>query len=114
VYDTYTFGDHSLGVSLLSNTKRGTFIHNTHGQAAEAVLASKKGRVDCRHIQGFSHAIPEFGQMFWKQLPIWLETGKITPLKYKVIDGLDSAKVNAALDEYKEGRGGERYHVRLA
>ena len=114
VYDTFTFGNHNLGVSLLSSSKKGKFIHNTPGKAEEAVLAAKKGGVECRHVQGFSHAIPEFGQMFWKQLPIWLETGKITPLKYKVIDGLDSAKVNAALDEYKEGRGGKRYHVRLA
>jgi NADPH2:quinone reductase len=95
----------------LSNSQKGTLIHNDPGQADEAVL-SKKGGVEYRHIKGFSHLIPEFGQMFWKQFPIWLGTGKITPLKYKVIDGLDSAKVNGALDEYREGRGGDRYHVR--
>ena len=113
VYDTINMGDFSLGVSLLSNSKKGTFIHNTNGQPDEKILARKAGGVEHRHIQGFSHFIPQFGQIFWKQLPLWLDSGKISPMKYKVIDGLDGVKVNLALDAYKEGRGGDRYHVRI-
>jgi NADPH2:quinone reductase len=111
VYDTFS-SDHSLGISLLSSSQKGTLIHNASGQADEAVLSKKSG-VEYRHIRGFSHFIPEFGQMFWKQFPIWLETGEIMPVKYKVIDGLDSVRVNEALDEYREGTGGDRYHVRM-
>jgi NADPH2:quinone reductase len=114
VYDTFSFGDFSLGVSFLSSTKKGTFIYNTTGQPDEAVLATKAGGVDLRHIQGFSHFVPQFGQMFWKQLPLWIASGQIIPLGYNVIDGLDSVKVNLALDEYKAGKGGIRYHVRMA
>ncbi|KAJ8099548.1 hypothetical protein POJ06DRAFT_281773 [Lipomyces tetrasporus] len=50
---------------------------------------------------------------FWKILSTWLESGKIIPLKYNVIDGLDAKKVNKALDEYGQGRSAERYHVRI-
>lgn len=114
VYDTITFGNHSLGVSLLSNSKKGNFVANVIGQADEDVLATKKGGVESKRIQGFSHGIPEFGQAFWKQLPIWIGNGTIKPTKYKVIDGLDATKINAALDEYRDGKGGARYHVRMA
>jgi NADPH2:quinone reductase len=114
VYDAFSSGEQSLGVSLLSNSKKGIFVHNAGGNASEAVLAKKKGGVETKHVQGFSDFIPEFGQLFWKQFPIWLETGEVKPLKYKVIEGLDAAKVNEALDEYGEGRSGERYHVRIA
>ncbi|KAK9369214.1 chaperonin 10-like protein [Lipomyces kononenkoae] len=114
VYDTFNLGNHSLGVSLLSNSKKGNFVANVIGQADETVLAAKKGGVESKRIQGFSHGIPEFGQAFWKQLPIWIGNGTIKPMKYKVIDGLDAAKVNSALDEYRDGKGGARHHVRIA
>jgi NADPH2:quinone reductase len=113
VYDTFTSGDQSLGVSLLSNSKKGIFVHVTPGKASDAVLAKKKGGIETKHVRGFSDFFPQFGQLFWKQFPIWLETGEIKPLKYKVIEGLDASKVNEALDEYREGKGGERYHVRI-
>lgn len=112
VYDTYNAGDLSLGVSLLSDSKRGIFAHALTGQASEVVIAEKKEGFEDKRIQGFSHFIPEFGQLFWKQLPVWLETGKIKPLKFKTIEGLDAIKVNQALDGYGDGEG-VRHHVRI-
>ncbi|KAJ8096445.1 hypothetical protein POJ06DRAFT_203944 [Lipomyces tetrasporus] len=113
VYDTIALGNLSLGASLLSNSKKGTLVFLVSGQVDEAVLAQKKAGIDVKRMQGFSHAIPEFGQLFWKIFPTWLESGKIIPLKYNVIDGLDAKKVNKALDEYGQGRSGERYHIRI-
>lgn len=114
VYDTFSAGDISLGVSLLSNSKKGTIAHLLIGTANETVTAQKKAGFEAKRLQGFSHAIPEFGQMFWKQFPSWLESGKVKPLRYKVIEGLDADKVNKALDEYRDGKGGDRYHVRIS
>lgn len=111
VYDTFSIGDFSLGVSLLSNSKKGSFAYLLSGTANEDVAARKKVGFEAKKVTGFSHAIPQFGQMFWKQFPSWLETGKVKPLKYKVIEGLDVGKVNAALDEYRDGKGGDRYHI---
>jgi len=115
VFDTISTGDdgHSLGVSLLSNSKKTVFVSCLPGKASDAVVAKKKGGVEEKFIQGFSHAIPEFGKLFWKEFPVWLEKKKIQPLKFKVIEGLDADSVNHELDEYGEGRSGERYHVRL-
>ncbi len=111
-YETYS-SDPNLGLSLLSNSQKGTLINNDTGKADEAVLSKKKGGVEYRQIKGFSAFIPEFGQMFWKEFPVWLGSGKIIPLTYKVIDGLDGARVNEALDKYKDGKGGDRYHVHM-
>jgi NADPH2:quinone reductase len=113
VYDTFSIGDISLGVSLLSNSKKGTIANILTGAASETVTAQKKAGFEAKRIVGFSHAIPEFGQMFWKEFPAWLESGKVKPLRYKVIEGLDAEKVNKALDEYRDGKGGDRYHVRI-
>jgi NADPH2:quinone reductase len=113
VYDTFSEGDISLGVSLLSNSKKGTIAHLLTGGANETVTAQKTAGFEAKRVTGFSHAIPEFGHMFWKQFPDWLESGKITPVKYNVIEGLDADKVNAALDKYRDGKGGARYHVRI-
>jgi NADPH:quinone reductase len=114
VYDAISMGEgHNLGVSLLSNSKKGMFVSNLQGKASEAVLAKKREGIEEKFIRGFSHSIPEFGQLFWKEFPTWLEAGQIKPLKFKVIEGLDADSVNHALDEYGEGRSGERYHVHL-
>lgn len=114
VYDTFTFGDLSLGASLLSNCKKGTFVYNGTGQIPEAILEKKTAGLEEKRILGFSHFIPEFGRLFWSKISGWLAEGKIQPLAYKTIEGLDADKVNFALDEYAAGRSGERYHIRIA
>ncbi|KAJ5570177.1 Dehydrogenase [Penicillium hispanicum] len=114
VYDTFTFGDLSLGASLLSNSKKGIFVYNGTGQIPEAILEKKTAGLEEKRILGFSHFIPEFGRLFWGKISGWLAEGKIKPLAYKTIEGLDADKVNFALDEYAAGRSGERYHIRIA
>jgi NADPH2:quinone reductase len=113
VYDTFSVGDNSLGVSLLSNSKKGTVANILTGEPSETVKAQKKAGFEAKRVIGFSHGIPEFGQLFWKELPKWLESGKIKPAKYNVIEGLDAEKVNEALDMYRDGKGGDRYHVHI-
>ncbi|KAJ5889676.1 Dehydrogenase [Penicillium tannophilum] len=113
VYDTFTFGDLSLGASLLSNSKKGIFAHNGIGQIPDTVLAMKQEGLEDKRILGFSHFIPSFGRSLWEKVPGWLSRGQIKPLTYKIIEGLDVEKVNYALDEYAAGRSGERYHVRI-
>ncbi|TVY42807.1 Dehydrogenase [Lachnellula occidentalis] len=115
VFDTMNRGNgHTLGVSLLSDTKKGVFVSSLLGKASEAVLAKKKGGIEEKFLRGFSHSFPDFGQLFWKQFPTWLAKGSIRPLKFKVIEGLDADKVNHALDEYGARRSGERSHVRVS
>ncbi|TVY25697.1 Dehydrogenase [Lachnellula hyalina] len=115
VFDTINMGEgHTLGVSLLSDSKKGVFVSALPGKATEAMLAKKKGGIEEKFIRGFSHSFPDVAELFWKEFPTWLAKGSIRPLKFKVIEGLDADKVNHALDEYAAGRSGERYHVRVS
>jgi NADPH2:quinone reductase len=115
VYDTVTAGPLDLAASLLSESKKGTLMFNVLGQVSEAMVATKKAGIEITRVQGFSSLVPEFGKLCWKQFPIWLEKGDIKPSGIKVIEGLDAAKVNAALDEYVAGNGlPDRYVVRHA
>jgi NADPH2:quinone reductase len=113
VYDTFHRDNHDLGVSLLSNSRKGTFIHLLPGKASDTVIAQKQAGYDERQTVGACPAHPAFAELFWKQFPKWLQSGAVKPLKYNVIEGLDAQKVNEALDGYKDLSKGQRYHVRL-
>jgi NADPH2:quinone reductase len=112
VYDTY--GNLDLGVSLLSEKQKGTLVHITHGKVSEGAIAKKKAEFEQRFLRGFSGSNPVFGQQFWKQFPVWLKAGDIKPLNYNVIEGMDVDKINEVLDSYRDGKGGDRYHVKLS
>jgi NADPH:quinone reductase len=112
VYDTY--GNIDLGVSLLSERQKGTLVHLTHGKISEEVIAKKKASFVQKSMKGFSDSIPAFGKRFWKQFPLWLKTGDIRPLSYIAIEGMNVNKINEVLDSYRDGKGGDRYHVRLS
>lgn len=114
VYDTFTFGDLSLGASMLSNLRKGIFVHNGIGKIPDTVLAKKQEGLEDKRILGFSHFLPLFGRLLWEKIPGWLARGQIRPLAYRIIEGLDAEKVNHSLDEYAAGRSGVRYHVRIA
>ena len=91
----------------------GTLVHLTHGKVSEEVVATKKANFDQIFMKGFSDSNPAFGQRFWKQFPVWLKAGDIKPLNYAFIEGMDVNKINEVLDSYRDGKGGDRYHVRL-
>lgn len=112
VYDAY--GDLDVSVSLLSEQQKGTLVHITKAKVSDEVLANKKGQFDQKFVQGASGSNPVFGRQFWTQFPVWLEAGDIKPLKYNIIEGMDVDKVNEVLDSYHDGKGGDRYHVRLS
>ncbi|TVY48184.1 Dehydrogenase [Lachnellula occidentalis] len=113
VYDTFHQDDHSLAVSLLSNSKQGTYTTLLPGKPSAAVAAQKKAGYKGFHIHGDSTGSPDLAVLFWKQFPRWLESGEVEASKYRVIEGLDAEKVNAALDGYKDLATGKRYHVRF-
>ncbi|KIW10801.1 hypothetical protein PV08_10100 [Exophiala spinifera] len=113
VLDTVNNPDRGLAMSLLSNTKPGLLITLTPGRSSDSLHAQKKAGVEEKQILGFPHVYPEFGHLFWKTFPRWLESGKVKPIKYNVIKGLDADLVNAALDKYTSGNGGDRYHVSI-
>lgn len=46
------------------------------------------------------------------EFPKLVESGKLRPLRYSVIEGLDVEKVNAALDDIGASKG-VRWHIRM-
>ncbi len=112
LYDTFSRGDHSFNVSLLSSSKKGILAHLCPGKVDEAVAAQKKAGYEERQMNGSSETHPELAVLFWKVFPELVEKGEIRALPYKVIEGLDPEKVNAVLDGYRDGKA-DKWHVRL-
>ncbi|TVY59634.1 Chloroplast envelope quinone oxidoreductase-like protein [Lachnellula suecica] len=114
VYDTFHGDDHSLAVSLLSNTKKGRYIHLIPGKPSDAVAARKQAGWEEKQMFGHSNAFPDvLGPLFWKLLPGWLVSGEVKPPQHAIIEGLDAERVNRALDGYRDLATGKRYHVRF-
>jgi NADPH2:quinone reductase len=113
LYDTITMGDHTFGISLLSSSKKGTLAHLLPGNHDESVATKKLAGFEEKQIFGSAEGNPEFAKLFWEQYPKWMRSGEVKILKYHVIEGLDAEKINKVLDDYRVGKGGERYHVHL-
>ena len=107
--------DHTLGISILSNTKKGTLACIVPGKAETPEKIGKKEKgFEEKFVQGQSHNQPELGAKFWKALPGWMEEGKVKATGWDVLEGLDAGKVNEVLDTYRDGRVPPRQvHVHL-
>ncbi|KAL2067108.1 hypothetical protein VTL71DRAFT_1532 [Oculimacula yallundae] len=110
LYDTYSRGDHTFGVSLLSTTRRGMLVHLVPGLVDEAVAKEKKAGFVEKQVTGSSQLHPDLAKVFWKVFPQWVETGEVKVLPYGVIEGLDGEKINAVLDGYRDGKF-DRWHL---
>lgn len=94
---------HTLGVSLLSDREKGTLATLLPGDVAESTVGNKAAGYEVKFSIGSGHLHRDLGQQFWKHLPGWLEAGKIRPLRYRTIRGIDEKAVNEALDGYRDG-----------
>lgn len=106
--------DHTLGVSLLSNSKQGTLACIVPGKP-EGPIGPKEAGYQDLFTQGKAHAQPELCRRFWSALPAWMADGKIKATAWDVLEGgLDGAKVDAVLDSYRDGEWPKRQvHVHL-
>lgn len=107
--------DHTLGISMLSNTKKGTLACIVPGKAEQAEKIGKKEKgFEEKFVQGQSHNQPELGARFWRALPGWMAEGRVKATRWDVVKGLDAAKVNEVLDTYRDGKVPPRQvHVHL-
>ncbi|KAL9585333.1 MAG: hypothetical protein Q9212_001592 [Teloschistes hypoglaucus] len=96
--------DHTLGLSILSNTKKGTLACIVPGKANSPDKIGKKAAgYEEKFVQGQSHNQPELGRKFWNALPGWMESKRMRATAWEVLEGLDAGKVNAVLDTYRDG-----------
>jgi NADPH2:quinone reductase len=63
---------------------------------------------------GLSHLKPELAKPFWQHASDLLAQGKIRPLKFVTVQGLDAKKVNEVLDRYRDGKEVTQTHFRVS
>lgn len=103
--------EHTLGVSLLSSTKYDREATLLSGPVDAEKIGEKKAGYRIAQTYGDSHS-NDLGPMFWKELPGWIESGKIKPLGFKVVEGGFSVDgVNKVLDDYRDGKFPGKWHV---
>ncbi|KAL4861774.1 hypothetical protein BDV12DRAFT_190862 [Aspergillus spectabilis] len=102
---------HQLALSLLSATKKGSLATLVDGDPDPVIAATKTAGFKKNHILGVSDLHQELAAKFWRELPGWIEKGKLKPLDFEVMDGLDAKKVNNLLDNYHDGRAVKKTHV---
>lgn len=107
--------DHTFGVSVLSNTKKGTLATIVPGKVEHPdEIGEKKAGYDDKFVQGQSHNQPALGAKLWNWLPVWMKEEKMKATKWQVLEGLDVGKINEVLDSYRDVRQPEtRFHVHL-
>ncbi|EAW12896.1 zinc-binding alcohol dehydrogenase family protein [Aspergillus clavatus NRRL 1] len=107
--DAFNYGPRQeLGVAVLSDSRRGTLVTLAPavGEIDAARVGEKRAGYERRFIRGSCAVHPdEFTGLFWERIAGWLREGVLRPSTYRVIDGLDADAINAALDEYREGKG---------
>ncbi|KAF2848076.1 GroES-like protein [Plenodomus tracheiphilus IPT5] len=96
--------DHTLGLSILSSTKRGTLSCLVPTMAELGDIGEKKAGYEEKFIHGQSHNDPELAKKLWTHLPRWMEEGKIRATGWDVVNGLDADAINAVLDVYRDGK----------
>lgn len=111
-YDTVNSGlDQTLGASALSNSKEGTLVTLLRGEVDPSVAASKEAGYKKEHALGVSHIHGAIAAEFWRRLPEWIGQGKLRPLDFTTISGLDEVKINRVFDDYRKGDIVSKTHV---
>ncbi|KNG51456.1 hypothetical protein TW65_01471 [Stemphylium lycopersici] len=117
-YDTVNppAGQH-LALSALSSSKTGRLARLLFSSGAvdeSKILGEKKEGFALRNVLGLSHINAETAKPFWGRLSTFLEEGKLVPLAYETVKGLDEDKVNEVLDRYRDGKKVVQTHFRVS
>lgn len=116
VFDTINVGPGiSLGVSLLSTSKRGALASVAGGavDASAAEFADKKAGFEVRNVLAFPWAQPDLGASYCEHVGVAITRGVIKPAKYSVVERLDLAAVNKVLQDYTEGKAVLQPHIHM-
>ncbi|KAF2017834.1 putative alcohol dehydrogenase [Aaosphaeria arxii CBS 175.79] len=104
-----------LGINALSSTKRGKFARLVRRwERDDSILNPKQNGFELINVFGSSHVVPDICAPLWAKIGEYLLEGKIVPLQYEVVEGLDVDKVNEVLDGYRDGKRVVQTHFRLS
>ena len=108
--------DHTPGVSMLSNTKRGTFVPLA-GRLQDTVDKARAGEKQ----QGYNFnrfvARPslfrEEAKLFFKAWPKLIDDGVLTPTSFEVVEGFDVDRIDKQLDGWRDRTWPTRVNVHV-
>jgi NADPH:quinone reductase-like Zn-dependent oxidoreductase len=105
-----------LDINALSNTKKGKLarIVFSGGPLDPSKILPKQAGYELKDTFGVSTLYPHLTIPFWENLGKYLTEKKIIPLSYDVVEGLDVTKVNAVLDEYRDGKRATQPHIHIS
>lgn len=101
-----------IGVEALSNSKTGKLARLLPlGPVDETSLPKKPAGFETHDVFGGSNSRVNTAVPLWEQVTVLIEEGKIKPLAYQVIKGLDVDAVNKTLDGYLNGTSRGQYQI---
>jgi NADPH2:quinone reductase len=101
----------SLALDALSHRRKGKLARLVGGEIDVKRFEGKTAGFGVMDVFGSSHAKADLCMPFWERVPEYLEAGKIKPMAFQVVDGLDADKVNEVLDRYKYGLPVQKVNV---
>lgn len=103
--------DQLLALNALSTDKKGRMARMVRPYVDESRVKGKQGGFEVKNVFGISHFNADLCAPFWERVPGYLQDGKIIPLAFQVIEGLDAEKINGVLDEIRDGQAVLKVHV---
>jgi NADPH2:quinone reductase len=103
--------DQLLALNALSTDKRGKMARLVRPYVDESKVEGKKNGFEVKNVFGISHFHADLCAPFWQRLAGYLQEGKITPLAFQVVEGLDTEKVNLLLDQMRDEKAVLTVHV---
>ncbi|KAF1968943.1 GroES-like protein [Bimuria novae-zelandiae CBS 107.79] len=105
-----------LAINALSNSKLGALARLlSRGPPTDASKTHHtQNRYVLKGVLGFSHLHQDLATPLWKHIAEYLVEGRIKPSEYVVEQGLDTEKVNAVFDCYRDGQPVIHAHFRIS
>ncbi|KAH7346885.1 chaperonin 10-like protein [Rhexocercosporidium sp. MPI-PUGE-AT-0058] len=105
VYDCASW-TYELVADLVATEKRSRIAILHHSKTVQTDLNSrgKKLAIVATVVGSQANFHGEENRMYWESLGSWVQEGKVRIPEYRTIEGLDEARVNEALDSYRDGR----------
>lgn len=79
----------------------------------ESRFKGNENGFEVKNVFGISHWNADLYAPFWQQLAGYLQEGKVTPLAFQAVEGLDTEKMNLLLDQMRDGEAVLKFHVHL-
>ncbi|OQV11150.1 Alcohol dehydrogenase GroES-like domain-containing protein [Cladophialophora immunda] len=117
VLDCNNRADHTQGIRMLSNSKKGTMVPlavSRPNTIDEAKVGPKQQGYNFRKFVCRPVLFREIATQFYKALPRLIDDGVLKPTSFAVIEGLDVDKINAQLDKWRDGQWPPRVNIHVS